>query len=356
MSNNIMSNSQIWANTGTDGAFAQSGTDRLASDKNTFLKLLVAQLTHQDPLNPTEDKEFVAQLAQFTSLEQLQEINAGMSTLNTTMNQSQIMTATGFIGKDVVTNGNQITKFSSAGQIYTTRSWFTIDEDMAEGQANIFDSSGNLVYSENITARSAGSYQFDWKGLNLAGQEVPSGVYEIRIAALDKNDKSILVKQQFAARVVGVMNEEGVYKLILDGGRVVPITDVTEVSNAAESTGTITSYSGQAADASAAASIAADEAELYAQKTMGSSTADEAKTNALAATDAAVKSKNAATSARKAADNARSEAESLKTAESLDESAKTSDHATKAEAYATRAEETAQAAKDWATANFGVEF
>jgi flagellar basal-body rod modification protein FlgD len=74
MSTSIMAGSQIWNNSSTEDA-TKGTTDRLGSDKHTFLKLLVTQLSNQDPLDSTDDKKFVAQLAQFTSLEQLQEIN-----------------------------------------------------------------------------------------------------------------------------------------------------------------------------------------------------------------------------------------------------------------------------------------
>lgn len=227
----IMAGSQIWSYTGTDSA-AAGNTDRLASDKHTFLKLLVTQLTNQDPLDPTDDKEFVAQLAQFTSLEQLQEINAGVSGLNSTMNQSQMMTATGFIGKDVVVSGNQITKFNDEeGNIYTTKVYYTFEEDVAAHQVTILDGNNNLVYYGELGAHAAGQDNFPWNGRDMNGKEVATGVYQIYISAQDANGKTVLSNQQFSARVIGVMNDGGVYKLGLDGGRIVPITDVTTVTN-----------------------------------------------------------------------------------------------------------------------------
>ncbi len=316
----------------------------------------MAQLTNQDPLNPTEDKEFVAQLAQFTSLEQLQDINAGVETLNTTMTQSHLMTATGFIGKDVVTNGNQVTKFNVAGQVYTSRAWFTVDQDIAKAQATVFDGNGNIIYQEDLGARNAGSYAFDWNGRNIVGQEVPQGVYQVVVSAQDKNDSAVLVKQQITARVVGVMNEDGTYKLILDGGRVVPITDVTEVTNATDSAGDVTTYSGQAADAAAAATIAERDAQLYWEKTEGSEPAADGKKWAESAIKAAETARDAATKARSIADKALAEAESLKTAEALDEYNKANDHATKAGAMADQAGEHAEAAKKWAEDKWNVEF
>ena len=210
------------------------GTDRLAADKGTFLKLLVAQLTNQDPLNPVEDKEFIAQLAQFTSLEQLQSINEGMTQLNTSMNQSQMVNATSFIGKDILANGDQITKIGDgAGQIITTELRFTIGSNMAGGQVNIFDEWGNLVYSDTLGAYNAGEYAYQWHGYNSSGKEAPNGTYTAVVSAQDADDRPIMPSMQFVGRVVGVENKDGVYSLVLAGGRKVKFTDVVEVQNAA---------------------------------------------------------------------------------------------------------------------------
>ncbi|SBW09367.1 Basal-body rod modification protein FlgD (modular protein) [uncultured delta proteobacterium] len=352
---NIMANSNIWTSS-ADNAATSGKTDRLASDKHTFLKLLVAQLTNQDPLNPTEDKEFVAQLAQFTSLEQLQEINAGVEGLNTTMTQSQLMTATGFIGKNVIAKGDQITKLTMSGQIVTTQSWFTITDPATKAQATILDSSGMPVFSEELGSFQAGTHRYAWNGKLASGQEAPNGVYSIMITAQDKNDKTVVIQQQqLSARVVGVENVDGVYKLILDGGRTVNLMDVTEITLPDESTGTVSTYSGLAADAAASAALAKDNAEVFAQKALGSTVATDAKKYAESSINAAATARESATAARKIADNARKEAESLKTADALNEYTKTDEQAKKAEAYATQAEEFAADAKGYAE-SLGADF
>ncbi len=76
--------------------------DPSALGKDQFLQLLITQLRHQDPISPVEDKEFVAQLAQFSSLEQMQNLNTNMSEM---MLAQQKLTALGqatqMIGQDV---------------------------------------------------------------------------------------------------------------------------------------------------------------------------------------------------------------------------------------------------------------
>lgn len=68
-------------------------------DKDSFMLLLVTQFKYQDPLNPMEDKEFIAQLAQFSSLEQLMNLNTSMEGLTDATNNQQMINATSYIGK-----------------------------------------------------------------------------------------------------------------------------------------------------------------------------------------------------------------------------------------------------------------
>lgn len=349
----ILANSSIYTNTNSESS---TTTDRLATDKNTFLKLLVAQLTHQDPLNPTEDKEFVAQLAQFTSLEQLQEINSGVSSLNETMHQGQLMSATGFIGKDVVVNGNQMTKLTYNGQTAATVSYYTIDEDMADGYYIIRDSNGNLVYQEEIGAQTAGTKTIPWQGQNLVGGEAPNGVYEVTVVALDKNGNSILAKQQMTAMVYGVLVEDGVYKLALDGGRTVALTDVTEVSHMDSIVTTSASYESLAADQAAVGAVASRNAAAYLEKTMAATTATDAEGWANETIKAAKNARDAATATQKVASNALSAAESSTTAATWDDYNKAQTYADQAAASAAAAEEAAGAAREHAATVWGVSF
>lgn len=333
---------------------ASQGSDRLSTDKFTFLKLLVAQLENQDPLDPTDDKEFVSQLAQFTSLEQLQEINVGVGTLNDTMTQNQLMSATSFIGKAVVAAGDQITKTNdSNGDIVTSLVYFNVSSAFQKGYVTIMDATGStIIATDTINGKSAGSYYYEWNGKNSSGKEVESGVYKIIIAAVDENDKSVLVDTQFSAQVYSVYIEDGVYYLGLTGGRSVALTDVLEVGEAATSTTTVdtSTYSGQAADQAAKASLAADSAASYANAITDASTSSEASSAAKSAAAAAEIARAASDAAEEIVAEARKAAESTQTAAALDQYNQAKEWAEKAKIYAANAEESAQSAQDKAEA------
>ena len=104
----------ISATSGTTGTTGNTSTTTVTKTtdlgKDDFLKLLVAQLQSQDPLNPMEDKEFISQMAQFTSLEQMKNVS----------NAVQITQATSYIGKQVTWDdemGEQQTGIAKAVRI-----------------------------------------------------------------------------------------------------------------------------------------------------------------------------------------------------------------------------------------------
>lgn len=328
-------------------ASSSSGTDRTASDKFTFLKLLVTQLQNQDPLNPTDDTDFVAQLAQFTSLEQLQEINEGVGTLNNTVYQGQLMTATSFIGKAVVVNGSQVIKTNdSDGNIVTTYMYYTVEDSFEKGYVTIMDGD-TIVRQDTIDATQAGTHYYEWNGKNDKGAEAATGVYTMIIAAVDKNDKSVLVDTKYEAQVISVYIEDGVYHLSLTGNRTVPLTDVTEVGQASTTTTSseTTTYSGLAADQAAIATMAAESAAGYDSSLDSITESAAAKTAADAAIAAAAKARTAADSAAKIAEEAKAAAKTAETAATLKEYNSAKESADAADALADAAEASAASAK-----------
>src|SRR5919109_3622179 len=94
---------------------AAQGTTK-ESPKETFMKLLVAQLEHQNPLSPMDNMQFTQQLAQFTSLEQLQSMNANLSALMTAQTTTNGLQAATLIGKQIQAQANttQVTKQGAA--------------------------------------------------------------------------------------------------------------------------------------------------------------------------------------------------------------------------------------------------
>ncbi len=79
-------------------------SEEIDLDRDAFLKILITQLRYQDPMNPMEDKEFIAQMAQFSSLEQMQQMNRS---LNTFLESNFLYQASSLIGKEVTIKGTE---------------------------------------------------------------------------------------------------------------------------------------------------------------------------------------------------------------------------------------------------------
>jgi flagellar basal-body rod modification protein FlgD len=198
--------------------------------KSDFLLLLVTQFKYQDPLDPMDDKEFVAQLSQFSSLEQLMNLNTGMDSLAAATKDQQMMNAVSYIGKDIAASGSSVAKKDGhVGKFY-----WAADGEVAKGTIYVYDQNMNQIYAEQFGPKSAGATTtFEWSGRNYMGATVPDGVYYIRIACEDADGQTLLVDTRVTGRVEGVAAEQGEIYLRMDDGRVVALKNVHEIAAAA---------------------------------------------------------------------------------------------------------------------------
>ena len=207
-----------------------AGTDKVTADKNTFLKLLVAQLTHQDPLNPQEDKEFIAQLAQFTQVEELQKISSGMETLNTNYLNSQVNAAADLLGWSVSAKGDLVSLVNGRSESSEIVLNFPRDAENVTFNVYATDANGNptsLVYSEGIGAHTAGEHSYNWHGYNSAGARCANGRYVVSITATDADGKKMLVDTSSSGQIIGVeTSADGNHWMWLDDGRKVRMNDI----------------------------------------------------------------------------------------------------------------------------------
>ncbi len=205
--------------------YPASGGDELG--KTAFLELMMAQLQHQDPLNPVADTEFTAQLAQFSSLEQLTNINTGVETLNTGTQQQQMLNAVSFIGKEITATGNSLSK--DGDRISTL--FFELSEAAADVTVNVFDENGNIVDTVEMGQLDEGEHTFQWDGLKSDGTELDDGIYLAYLGAQDAEGKAIMVNPESSGVVDGVEVENSTYYLRLEDGRKVNLHQIVEVIN-----------------------------------------------------------------------------------------------------------------------------
>lgn len=157
----------------TPPATAQPGGPTLG--KQEFLKLLITQLRNQDPLNPLDQNQFLAQTAQFTSLENLQNISSQLEHM-TALAQGQALTqGASLLGKTATAMGRDVTLGVSGASLP-----FTV-QTPGSMQIQILDAQNTVVRMLTTTTDAPGTYEVPWDGLDASGQSLTPGVYHYRV-------------------------------------------------------------------------------------------------------------------------------------------------------------------------------
>jgi flagellar basal-body rod modification protein FlgD len=204
-----------------DAAKASSGT---TLDKNSFLTLLTEQMKNQDPTQPMDNTAFVAQLAQFSALEQMTNVNSNLTTLITAQGTSLQTTAASMIGKTAVFQSDSVVLQQNTPAVITAN----ISQAAANVTAVVQDSGGNTVRTMQLGACSSGLNHFSWDGKNDSGTEMDPGTYTVNITASDINGKPISLTQNGSALITGVTYVNGTPEFQA-GGQTLKISDISEL-------------------------------------------------------------------------------------------------------------------------------
>jgi flagellar basal-body rod modification protein FlgD len=207
---------------------APTTADRMGSSvlgKDDFLKLLMAQMGNQDPTAPTDNGAFVAQLAQFASLEAAQGTNSRLDTLLLSeANKSQTQYVS-FIGKDVEYRTDALDHQSGLATV----SKANLAGGADKVTATIVDKNGNVVRTLNLGAQDAGEFNIIWDGKNDSGTPQPGGTYTMKVTATDKSGGSVNVDLKTKGQVTGVTFANGIPQLSVNGTQI-KMSDVTAVN------------------------------------------------------------------------------------------------------------------------------
>lgn len=199
-----------------------------AVSKMDFLTMLVAQMTNQDPLSPMEGTEFATQLAQFSSLEELQTMSGQLDgslqanlLLATSINNSM---ATTLIGKTVRAQADTV-ELAETGEASVR---FLLGSAASEVSVEIVDENGETVRTLTGANLASGANTLAWDGCDDEGNRVAAGNYSVRVTAKDSSGNSVTVTPFFEGVVTGVMYRDGVAILLL-GSREINLGDVIAV-------------------------------------------------------------------------------------------------------------------------------
>lgn len=197
------------------------------ANQQDFLKLFTTQLQNQNPLDPTKNEAFVAQLAQFSQLEATTNMATQLAALTQSLQGDRMMAGAALIGKSVVVPGG--TFQLSQGQSVSA----TLElPNGADGvQIDVLNATGQVVHQQILGAQPAGSLNFSWSGQNSQGQAQPEGSYRFRAAAVAQG-KNISPTINTTATIRGISQEtSGELMVQVQGGKSIRLADVKRIGD-----------------------------------------------------------------------------------------------------------------------------
>ncbi|MCO7226159.1 flagellar hook assembly protein FlgD [Pleionea sp. CnH1-48] len=191
-----------------------------------FLALLTTQLANQDPFQPVDNQQFIAQMAEFSSLSSMQELNKSFESFASSMTSNHALQASSLVGREVIiptSQGYLSEEGGISGRVSLTQS----AQDM---WVEVKDAQGLVVKRFELGSYSAGDLDFDWDGLNEHGERAAEGVYNISVFGRVGNQTEQLGTSMRAQ--VGSVNIGGADQRILlnlNGLGQVYLDDVQEI-------------------------------------------------------------------------------------------------------------------------------
>jgi len=197
--------------------------------KAEFLNLLVTQLKNQDPLNPSDPTEFTAQLAQYSSLEQLQNINSNMAALESMQSGFDRLSALSLIGKSVVADSDTF-QFEGAAVELGYRFAGEVAGQVAQARVVVKNEAGLVVDEMQVNSPAEGEHFLPWTGSDGDGGQLPPGQYHIEVIGSLEDGTEVRGESLVGSRVTGVdfLNSENT--LLTSNGRIL-ISDISRVNN-----------------------------------------------------------------------------------------------------------------------------
>lgn len=201
-----------------------NGTTTATELNDRFLKLLVAQMNNQDPLNPLDNAQVTSQMAQINTVSGINNMNDTVKQLLAQFNSLASMQAASLTGRSVLVEGNTL----SLGSTGTATAGVQLDLPADTVTVEVKDAAGTVVRKIDLGKTDAGVTKFEWDGKTTGGEAAPAGSYTFSVTA--KNGSTSVGATALAARqVTGVNASTGTVQLVLAGGGSVAYTDIKQI-------------------------------------------------------------------------------------------------------------------------------
>ena len=215
--------------TSTGPAVGAAGPSHQPLRQGDFLKLMTAQMQNQDPFNPVDNTQMVAQMAQFSSLAGISEMSTTLKAIADKLGATSASEAMGYLGKTVLTEGTTAYgRVKADGTGGGLAGAVALGGDATDVTVSISAASGQVLHTTSLGAQKAGTVAYDWDGKDLAGADAGAGPFTVRVAAQNAG-KSVAATGLVWAPVESVSTASGKAVLTLSGLGAVPVTAVRQI-------------------------------------------------------------------------------------------------------------------------------
>jgi flagellar basal-body rod modification protein FlgD len=193
---------------------------------DTFMKLLVAELKNQDPNQPMDAREMVAQLSSLSSVQKLTEIDDKLSSLQGGSNASTSLQSSGLIGRTVSAKTNRLSLIDGLSQVQGS---YQLQGNTKDVQVKVMNADGTVVRTLDAGALKGGAQTFKWDGNMDNGKRAQNGTYTFQVSATDDKGLPVPASSEVSGLVTEVTYESGAPEVVV-GGAHVALADVTSIA------------------------------------------------------------------------------------------------------------------------------
>ncbi len=202
--------------TDSSGTKANAATDPSAA-QDRFLKLLVAQLNNQDPMNPLDNAQMTSQIAQINTVTGIQQLNQTMQSMATQFNSLQVMQGTSLIGRHVMTEGSGLPVTDAVG-----KGGFELGSPATDVKIEVMTAGGQVIDTVDLGAQSAGRHTFEWDASAYAGA---TEALQFRVTAVN-GSSAVATTALSLAKVTSAGAEDGQLVLSLSNGQTINYSQI----------------------------------------------------------------------------------------------------------------------------------
>ncbi len=205
---------------------ARQQTSQNDINQSDFLTLMITQFQNQDPFEPMDNGEFLGQLAQFSTVSGIGELNTSFSGLSTSMLDNQALQAAGMVGRTVMA----VTDAGYLGESGSVNGAIELLTSAGNVQLDIEDEAGALVKTINLGEQEAGIVDFAWDGTDSSGERVDTGLYTLSARVVRGNEvenAATVIEAEIESITLGQFGEG--LTLNLPGGQEMPMSQVYQI-------------------------------------------------------------------------------------------------------------------------------